>query len=191
MGRQNSFIKRLTDILFGFLILLIFSPFLLLAAIAIKLESDGPVFFLHERTGYRGKKFKLYKLRGMVYNALDIGPEITVKNDPRITLIGKFLRRTSLDEVPNFINVLTGEMCLVGPRPDIPSITDQYTPEQRKVLEFKPGVTGISQINGRQMLSPESRVKMEIDYYTKATFWSDLMIILKTVKVVLSNKGNI
>jgi len=191
MGKQNSFIKRLTDIVFSILILLIFSPILLLAAIFIKLESKGGVFFLHERTGYKGKKFKLYKLRGMVDNALEIGPGITQENDPRLTKSGKILRRTSIDEIPNFINVLKGEMSIVGPRPEIVEITDTYTEEQKKVFDYKPGVTGISQISGRQRLTPEERVKMEIDYYSKATFWSDLKIALKTISVVLNNKGNI
>ena len=191
MGKQNSFIKRLTDIVFGILILIIFSPILLLASIIIKLESKGNVFFLHERAGFEGEKFKLCKLRGMVNNALEIGPEITQVNDPRLTKIGKILRRTSVDEVPNFINVIKGEMSIVGPRPDIFSITNNYTKAQKKVFNFKPGVTGISQINRRQRLTPEERVKMEIDYYNNATFFSDLVVVLKTLKVVLNNKGNI
>ncbi len=191
MGSQNSFIKRLTDIFFSLFILILFSPILLLAAIAIKLESKGPVFFLHERTGFKEEKFKLYKLRGMVNNALEIGPEVTQRNDPRITKVGRFLRRTSIDEIPNFINVIKGEMSLVGPRPDIMSITDKYTNTQKKVFNFKPGVTGVSQINGRQTLTPEERVKMEIDYYNNATFFSDLVVMIKTIKVVLNNKGNI
>jgi lipopolysaccharide/colanic/teichoic acid biosynthesis glycosyltransferase len=191
MGKQNSLIKRLTDIVLSLLILLIFSPLLLIAAIAIKLESKGPVFFLHERTGNKEKKFRLYKLRGMVNNALQVGPEITQINDPRVTKVGRILRRTSIDEIPNFINVIKGEMSIVGPRPDILSITDKYTSLQKKVFEFKPGVTGISQINGRQTLLPEDRVKMEIDYYKNATFISDLVVVLKTIGVVLNNKGNV
>ena len=191
MGKQNSFIKRLTDVLFSLFILLIFSPIILIAAFAIKVETDGPVFFLHERTGYKGKKFKLYKLRGMVKNALEIGPGLTQVNDPRLTKVGKILRRASIDEIPNFINVLKGEMCLVGPRPDITEITDCYSKEERVVLEFKPGVTGISQVNGRQTLTPSERVKMEINYYKNATFLSDLLIIIKTIKVVFNNRGNI
>lgn len=191
MGKQNSAIKRLTDIIFSILILILFSPVLLLAAVAIKFESKGPVFFLHERAGLKGKKFKLYKLRGMVNNALEIGPGITQINDPRLTISGKILRRTSIDEIPNFINVFKGEMSIIGPRPEIFSITDNYSDEQRKVFDFKPGVTGISQISGRQRLTPEERVKMEIDYYKKETFLSDLKVVLKTLKVVLNNKGNI
>jgi undecaprenyl phosphate N,N'-diacetylbacillosamine 1-phosphate transferase len=191
MGKQGSLLKRLSDIIVSFLVLLICSPILLLAIIAIKIESRGPAFFLHPRTGYKGKIFRLYKLRGMVHNALEIGPEITQKKDPRVTKVGRFLRRTSIDEIPNFINVLRGEMCIVGPRPDIISITDSYSDEQKKVFNFKPGVTGISQINGRQTLTPEQRVKMEVDYYNKASFWSDFIIVLKTFKVVINNKGNI
>ncbi|HVO75574.1 MAG TPA: sugar transferase, partial [Ignavibacteriaceae bacterium] len=181
MGKQNDLIRRLTDIIISIFILVVFSPILLLATIAIKIESKGPVLFLHERTGYKGKKFKLFKLRGMVANALDIGPEITRINDSRITKVGKILRRTSIDEIPNFINVLRGEMSLVGPRPEIVSITDNYTPEQKKVLDFLPGVTGISQINGRQTLAPGERVRMEIEYYSNATFLQNMLIIPKTL----------
>ena len=191
MGKQGSWIKRFTDILLSILILVITSPVLLLAILAIKLESKGPAFFLHERTGYKEKKFKLVKFRGMVQNALAVGPELTQVNDPRITRVGRFLRRTSIDEIPNFINVLIGEMTIVGPRPDIPSITDKYTAEQRRIFNFKPGVTGISQISGRQMLTPENRIRMELAYYEKAGFFSDLMVIFKTFLVVFNNKGNI
>lgn len=191
MGKQGSKFKRFTDILISLIVLIITSPVLLLAVLAIKIESPGPAFFLHERIGYKGRKFKLYKLRGMVHNALEVGPELTQINDPRITKIGKILRRTSIDELPNFFNVLKGDMCLVGPRPDIPSIIKLYNNQQRKVLGFKPGVTGISQINGRQMLTPENRVKMEINYYSRANFWTDFWVVIKTILVVFTNKGNI
>lgn len=191
MGRQGSLIKKISDLIISLFTLLIFSPVLLIAAIAIKLETDGPVFFTHERAGYKGKKFKLYKLRGMVHNALEIGPGLTEVNDPRITKVGMFLRRTSIDEIPNFINVLRGEMSIVGPRPEITSIANKYTQSQMEVFNFKPGITGISQINGRQLLSPDERVKMEIEYYNKETFFSDLKIIFKTIKVIVSNEGNI
>ncbi len=191
MGKQGSWLKRFTDILLSSIILVLTSPIFLLSTIAIKLESKGPAIFLHERTGYKGEKFKLIKFRGMVDNALDVGPELTQVNDPRITKVGKFLRRTSIDEIPNFINVLKGEMTIIGPRPDIPLITDKYTKEQSRIFEFKPGVTGISQINGRQMLTPDGRIKMELDYYRDADFFSDLIIFLKTFIVVFNNKGNI
>lgn len=191
MGKQGSFIKRLTDIIFSTLILVFTSPVLLITAIAIKIESKGPVLFVQERTGLNGRPFRMIKFRGMVVNALEIGPELTQENDPRITKVGKFLRRTSIDEIPNFINVLKGEMSLVGPRPEITSITSMYNDFQKKVFEFKPGVTGISQIRGRQKLTPAERVKMEIEYYKQPTIWSDFLIILTTFKIVWSNEGNI
>jgi len=191
MAMQRSFIKRFTDIVFSLLLLIITSPLLLIAMIAIKLDSKGPVFFVHERMGYKGKPFKMFKFRGMIDNALNFGPELTQMNDPRITRVGKLLRRTSLDEIPQVINVLKGEMSIIGPRPEVISIASKYKEEQKKVFEFFPGITGISQINGRQLLNPEDRVIMEIQYYQNATFFKDLSIILKTFKVILSNKGNL
>ncbi len=133
----------------------------------------------------------MYKLRGMFVNALEIGPELTMRDDPRVTKVGRVLRRLSIDEIPQFYNVLKGDMSIVGPRPEITSITDNYTSEQRKVFDFKPGITGYSQINGRQLLTPEERVKMEIEYYSRANFITDLLIILKTPKIVFTNEGNL
>ena len=191
MGKQGSFIKRITDNVLCVLLLIISFPIFIISAIAIKLDSEGPVFFVQERTGLGGKSFKIYKFRGMVNNALEIGPELTQPNDPRITRVGKFLRRTSIDELPQLINVLKGEMSLIGPRPEIISITSNFDSRQKEVFKFKPGITGYSQINGRQKLSPEQRVKMEIEYYSKSNFWSDLMIVTSTIKVILNNEGNI
>jgi lipopolysaccharide/colanic/teichoic acid biosynthesis glycosyltransferase len=191
MSRQGKTLFRIIDFLTSLFILIITLPIFLFTAIAIKLDSKGPVFFIHERTGFKGKKFKMMKFRGMVDNALELGPEITQQNDPRITRVGKFLRRTSIDELPQFINVIKGEMSIIGPRPEIISITDNYSKEQREVFNFKPGITGISQINGRQMLIPDKRIKMEIDYYKKASIKSNIKIFLKTFKVILSNEGNI
>lgn len=191
MGKQGSFLKRFTDILFSIIVLLLSLPLFIIAMIAIKLDSKGPVFFIHERTGYKGKPFKMIKFRGMIDNALAYGPELTQENDPRITRVGKILRRTSFDEVPQFINVLKGEMSIIGPRPEIISITNTYNEYQRKVFDYKPGITGISQINGRQKLTPDQRTKMEIEYYEKENFWSDLKILSKTISVVLTNEGNI
>ena len=191
MGKPGSFIKRFTDIIFSILILIITFPILLISALAIKLDSKGPVFFIQERTGLNGKPFRMYKLRGMVENALEIGPQLTQMNDPRITRVGKFLRRTSIDEIPQVFNVIKGEMSLIGPRPEIIPITTTFNQEQTKVFNFKPGITGYSQVNGRQMLTPYERINMEVKYYSKATFWSDFVIAISTFKVVLNNKGNI
>ena len=191
MGKQSSLLKRFTDILFSAIFLLITSPLLLICSLAIKLESKGPVFFIHERTGLNGKNFKMFKFRGMIDNALKYGPELTQENDPRLTKMGKILRRTSIDEIPNFINVLIGDMSIVGPRPEMPTLTEKYDEMHREIFNFKPGVTGYSQINGRQRLTPEQRVQMELNYYRSANFFSDLKICFKTINVVLSNDGNI
>jgi lipopolysaccharide/colanic/teichoic acid biosynthesis glycosyltransferase len=190
MGKQGSLIKRIFDIVISVLVLVISSPVSLLAALAIKIESKGPALFIQERTGLNGKRFKMLKFRGMIHNALLHGPELTQINDPRITKVGKFLRRTSFDEIPNFINVLMGDMSLVGPRPEIVSITQKYNNGQREIFQFKPGITGYSQTNGRQMLSPEERVRMEIEYYKNESFWRDFALVLKTIKVVITNQDN-
>jgi lipopolysaccharide/colanic/teichoic acid biosynthesis glycosyltransferase len=191
MRINGNFIKRFSDIIFSIIFLIISIPIIIISAIAIKLDSKGPVFFVQDRTGLNGKPFKMIKFRGMVNNAADIGPELTQRDDPRITRVGKILRRTSIDEIPQMINVLKGDMSLVGPRPEITSITLKYSKEQTEVFKFKPGVTGYSQINGRQLLSPDKRVKMEVEYYRKANFWSDIMIAASTFKVILSNEGNL
>ena len=190
MGKQGSLIKRLTDIIISIFVLLITSPILIISALIIKLESKGPALFIQERTGLLGKSFRMFKFRGMIDNALSYGPELTQVDDPRITKVGRFLRRTSIDEIPNFINVLLGEMSIIGPRPEIVSITVGYSNEQKKVFQFKPGITGYSQINGRQMLSPEDRVRMEIEYYQNENFHRDISLLLQTIKVVITNKGN-
>ena len=190
MGKQGSLIKRLTDIIISIFVLFITSPILIISALAIKLESKGPSLFIQERTGLSGKNFRMFKFRGMIDNALSFGPELTQIDDPRITKEGKFLRRTSIDEIPNFINVLLGEMSIIGPRPEIVSITSGYSGEQKKVFQFKPGITGYSQINGRQMLSPEKRVRMEIEYYENENFIRDISLLFQTIKVVITNKGN-
>jgi lipopolysaccharide/colanic/teichoic acid biosynthesis glycosyltransferase len=190
MGKQGSLIKRLTDIIISIFVLLITSPVLIISALVIKLESKGSALFIQERTGFLGENFKMFKFRGMIDNALSFGPELTQVDDPRITKVGRFLRRTSIDEIPNFINVLLGEMSIIGPRPEIVSITAGYSDEQKKVFQFKPGITGYSQINGRQMLSPEERVMMEIEYYKNENFLRDILLLFHTIKVVITNKGN-
>ncbi len=191
MGSNGSVIKRITDIVISLFVLIITSPILLLCMLAIKIESKGPAIFVQERMGKGYKPFKMYKLRGMVHNALEIGPELTQINDPRLTKTGKIFRRMSIDEIPQFLNVLKGDMSFVGPRPEIISITNTYTEKEKRIFDFKPGITGISQINGRQTLTPQERVKLELEYYPKATFWTDFKVVLHTPYVVISNEGNI
>ena len=191
MGKQGSFIKRFSDIVISVISLIITLPIFILSAIAIKVESKGPVFFIQKRSGLNGKAFDMLKFRGMIDNALKYGPELTQQNDPRITKVGRFLRRTSIDELPQLINVLKGEMSIIGPRPEILSITSKYSEEHKEVFKYIPGITGYSQINGRQMLTPQQRTEMEIDYYNNETFWSDIKIVYKTIFVVISNEGNL
>jgi len=191
LGKQGSFVKRFTDILISFISLILTFPIFILAALAIKLETKGPMFFIQKRAGLNGKAFNMIKFRGMIDNALNYGPELTQKNDPRVTKVGRFLRRTSIDELPQFINVLKGEMSIIGPRPEILSITSKYSDAHKEVFKYMPGITGYSQINGRQMLTPDQRTKMEIDYYNNETFWGDFKILFKTFFVVISNEGNI
>ncbi|NOX18120.1 MAG: sugar transferase [Chlorobi bacterium] len=191
MGKHGSIVKRITDIFLSIVLLTISSPLLLISIIAIKLNSKGPAFFVQERIGYNGKPFKMIKLRGMIDNAEALGPLLTQEDDPRLTPIGKVLRRISIDEIPQCINVLKGDMSIIGPRPEVPGIARHYSDEEKRVFSFKPGITGIAQVNGRQTLSPAQRVRMEIEYYSSANIFSDLKVALKTPIIILSNEGNI
>jgi lipopolysaccharide/colanic/teichoic acid biosynthesis glycosyltransferase len=191
MGKHGSIVKRITDIFLSIILLTLTSPLLLISIIAIKLNSKGPAFFVQERIGYDGKPFKMIKLRGMVDNAEAMGPLLTQENDPRLTPVGKVLRRISIDEIPQCINVLKGDMSIIGPRPEVPGIAQHYSEEEKKVFSFKPGITGIAQVNGRQTLTPAQRVRMEIEYYSSANIFTDLKVALKTPIIILSNEGNI
>ncbi len=193
-------IKRGFDIFVSFALLLILSPAFLLFALGIRLDSEGPVFFKSPRLGREGKPFLLWKFRSMVQNA-EIqkstlqnknhrkGPLFKVKNDPRITRFGKFLRRFSLDELPNLINVFKGEMSLIGPRPHLPEEIKKYKNWQKRVLMMKPGITGLAQVSGRSDLAFEEEAKLDLYYMKNWSFWMDLKILLRTIGVVLSQKG--
>ncbi len=158
-------------------------------AVLVKLDSQGPTLFKHERVGKDGKLFLVYKFRTMVKDAGKIGPPLTEKNDPRITRIGKILRRTSLDELPELINVIRGKMSLVGPRPEIPLEMEKYTDWQKKVLRVRPGITGFSQIHGRQDREIPSKLRLDNWYIKHQSLKLDLWILIKTVSVVLSGRG--
>lgn len=148
--------KRLFDIIVSFIALLFLSPLFLVIGIVIKLDSKGPVFYKGERIGRNGIHFKMFKFRNMVENASEIGPSVTYRNDPRITKVGRFLRNSKLDELPNLINVLKGEMSLVGPRPETGDHVVNYTVEQRRVLDARPGIAGLAQIEWHD---EESRIE--------------------------------
>lgn len=180
--------------------LLLISPLMLVIALAIKLTSKGPVIFSQERVGVNGRIFKMYKFRSMVVDAEELkskltdrnemsGPVFKIKNDPRVTTVGRFLRKTSLDELPQLWNVLKQDMSLVGPRPPLPSEVNMYDPRHRKRLVVKPGITCIWQISGRNEVDFEQWMDMDIDYVDRWSFWLDMEILAKTVPVVLMRKG--
>lgn len=181
---------RPLDLLIAALALVVLSPFLLVAAIAIKLGSRGPVFYRQRRVGRDGREFEMLKLRTMVQGSDPVGVgTIVARDDPRVTAAGRFLRRTSLDEVPNLINVLRGEMAIIGPRPTIPAQVDDYTPRQRRRHEVLPGITGWAQVQGRAGIPWEERIELDVWYVDHRDLDLDLRILTKTVWLVLSGQG--
>ncbi len=183
------FLKRVMDLVIaGFLIILTF-PLWIFIAVGIKLDSKGPVFFKQERVGYKGKKFILYKFRTMFVHTPLFSESPKNEDDPRITRFGRFLRRTSLDELPQLINVLKGEMSLVGPRPEMPFIVERYSKWERKRLDVKPGITGLWQILGRKDLPLQENIHYDFYYIKNRSIVLDLFIIFKTVPAVLKRKG--
>lgn len=184
-------VKRVTDIVISSICLFMLFPILLIIALLIKLDSKGSALFIQERSGKEGKIFKIYKFRSMVTNAHRMGLGLEVaKDDFRITRVGSLIRRLSLDELPQLINVLNGDMSIVGPRPALPHQLEKYTDRQRKRLLVKPGITGWAQINGRNNLDWPERIELDVWYVDNQTFLLDLIILIKTIKVVLSREGS-
>ncbi|HEY8467944.1 MAG TPA: sugar transferase [Solirubrobacterales bacterium] len=170
--------------------LIVASPLLLVAAIAIKLDSRGPVIYRQRRVGLNGESFEMWKLRTMTHGAPLGGVwDPLTADDPRVTRVGAWLRRTSLDELPNLVNVLRGEMAIVGPRPTIPEQVAEYTPHQRRRLAVKPGLTGWAQINGRASIPWEERIELDIWYVENRSLRLDLRIIAKTFSLLVTGKG--
>jgi lipopolysaccharide/colanic/teichoic acid biosynthesis glycosyltransferase len=183
-------LRRAFDVLAAAIGLALASPILALAAIAIRLESDGPVFYRQRRVGRDGAQFDLFKLRTMVHGAEHIGAGLAVdEHDSRITRVGALLRRTSLDELPNLVNVLRGEMSIVGPRPTVPVQVAQYSERQRRRLEVKPGITGWAQVNGRASLPWSQRIELDLHYIENRSLALDLRILRMTARLVLSGDG--
>lgn len=180
--------KRLLDILGALVALALLAPVLALAALAVWLDDGGPVLFRQLRVGRGGREFGMFKFRTMVRNAAAIGPWHTADNDPRITRTGRFLRRSSIDELPQIINVLRGEMSLVGPRPQEPRVFAYY-PEQQRRLVLRPGMTGPMQVSGRANLTMDERARLELDYIDHYSLWRDASILLRTIPVVLRGEG--
>jgi len=183
--------KRLLDALVSLVGLIVMAPLFAIVGLAIKLDSSGPVLFVQERVGKDAKLFRAYKFRTMIQGGAHQGAgfHIDGEDDPRITQVGKFLRRWSLDELPQFINILKGEMSIVGPRPTLLYQVEQYDQFQRRRLEVKPGVTGWAQIHGRNVLSWPERIEYDVWYVDNWSFRLDLEIILKTLPVLLKREG--
>lgn len=183
-------IKRIIDFLFSLIILLILLPLFLVVAILIKLDSKGPVIFKQSRLGKDGNVFKVWKFRTMIDNAEKMGTGLTTaQNDPRITRVGKILRKASIDELPQLINVLKGDMSFIGPRPAPVHHLKQYNENERQRLKVLPGITGWAQVNGRNILTWPERIEKDIWYVNNISFLLDLKIAFKTIKVVLFSEG--
>lgn len=181
---------RAFDIAVATLALLLLAPALLIAAIAIKLGSPGSVVYRQRRVGRRGEEFELLKLRTMVEGSDPVGVGTAVgRDDPRVTAAGRFLRRTSLDEIPNLLNVLRGEMAIVGPRPTIPAQVDDYTPRQHRRHEVRPGLTGWAQVQGRAGIPWEERIELDVEYVERRSLALDLRILAKTTGLLVTGQG--
>lgn len=194
------FVKRIIDFLGALLGITLLSPIMLITAVAIKLTSKGPVIFSQDRVGQYGNIFKMYKFRSMIPDAekhIDelkdknemSGPMFKIKDDPRITSIGRFIRRTSIDELPQLFNVLIGNMSLVGPRPNLPREVVQFTEHQKQKLSVKPGITCYWQVMGRNNIDFEEWMELDIKYSKERNIWLDLKLILKTFFVLFGDEN--
>lgn len=193
-------LKKIMDIVCSLVGIIFLSPLFIVVAILIKLEDPkGKVFFSQERYGQYPKKFKMLKFRSMVHNAEELldqlqhlneqtGPAFKIKDDPRITKVGKFIRKTSIDELPQLFNVLKGDMSLVGPRPPIPHEVEQYTEYQMQRLAVKPGLTCIWQVSGRNNIGFDEWVDMDLEYINSRNLWLDVKLIFKTVGVLFGDE---
>jgi lipopolysaccharide/colanic/teichoic acid biosynthesis glycosyltransferase len=183
-------IRRGVDIVVSSFTLLLSAPALAIAAFAIRRESPGAVIYRQRRIGLDGRPFDVLKLRTMVPGAEHIGPGLAInENDSRITRVGAVLRRTSLDELPNLVNVLRGEMSLIGPRPTLPVQVEQYSERQRGRLALRPGITGWAQVNGRASLPWSERIELDLYYVEHRSLALDLKILLRTAALVLGGSG--
>ena len=196
-------IKRVIDVILASVALILLSPLFAIIAIAIKIDSKGPVFFAHKRIGKNGKIIKLYKFRSMVINAEELiksfTPEqmreykenYTLTNDPRITKVGKFLRKTSLDELPQLINIINGDLSIIGPRPVVADELEKYGVNKDKFLSVTPGLTGYWAANGRSNTTYEQRMEMELYYIDNLSLKMDIKVFFKTILSVLKKEGAI
>lgn len=194
-------IKRVIDVILASVALILLSPLFAIIAIAIKIDSKGPVFFAHKRIGKNGKIIKLYKFRSMVINAEELIKSFTpeqmreykenykLTNDPRITKVGKFLRKTSLDELPQLINIINGDLSIIGPRPVVADELEKYGVNKDKFLSVTPGLTGYWAANGRSNTTYEQRMEMELYYIDNLSLKMDIKVFFKTILSVLKKEG--
>lgn len=180
------YFKRFCDIVISLIVFLIFIIPMIVVAFLIKLDSKGPVLFKQTRTGYKGKEFKLYKFRSMTAN----NNVLDFTHENQVTKIGRFIRNTSLDELPQIINVLKGDMSFIGPRPWIVEYYNLFTDEQKKRLDVKPGISGLAQVKGRNNISIIDKINYDLEYVDNCSFKEDLKIIFLTIKIVLKKVGN-
>jgi lipopolysaccharide/colanic/teichoic acid biosynthesis glycosyltransferase len=181
---------RACDIVIALVVLVVLSPVLLLAAIAVRLSGPGPILYRQRRVGLGGRDFEMLKLRTMVEGSDPVGVgRVVTKDDPRVTRAGRFLRRSSLDEIPNFVNVLRGEMAIVGPRPTIRAQVDAYTPRQHRRHEVRPGITGWAQVQGRAGIPWEERIEMDVWYVDHRSALLDLRILATTAWLLITGHG--
>lgn len=189
----ERYIKRIIDIVLALVVCALFSPLFIIISILIKCEDRGPVFYLGERIGRDCKKFKMIKFRSMKVNAPDIrnadGSTYNSRNDPRVTKVGKFLRETSLDEIPQVINVLLGDMSLIGPRPSTWDLLDTYQKDEIDKMKVRPGISGYTQAYYRNELSPREKRIKDAWYANNASFLLDVKIFFKTIETVIKRKG--
>ncbi len=197
---RSACLKRAVDVIGAAAALVVLAPLMALIALAIKLDSPGPVLFLQERVGVGGKPFRLFKFRSMIKGAEGLvesvmtqsilpPPAFKIPNDPRVTRVGRILRRFSLDELPQFINVLKGDMSLVGPRPEEMRVVAQYNDWQRRRLSVKPGLTGPMQVTARGALPLDERVRLELDYIERYSLWEDLRLLARTIPAIIRGSG--
>lgn len=196
-------VKRVIDVILASIALILLSPLFAIIAIAIKIDSKGPVFFAHKRIGKNGKIIKLYKFRSMVINAEELIKSFTpeqmreykenykLTNDPRITKVGKFLRKTSLDELPQLINIINGDLSIIGPRPVVADELEKYGVNKDKFLSVTPGLTGYWAANGRSNTTYEQRMEMELYYIDNLSLKMDIKVFFKTILSVLKKEGAI
>ena len=198
--RSAIVMKRIIDIAGGIAGLVVLCPFMIAAAVAIKIEDGGPIFYRQTRVGKWGIPFQIIKFRSMKMNADKMkddllkenetnGLTFKMKEDPRITRVGRIIRKASIDEMPQFINVIKGEMSMVGPRPPVPREVALYGPHERRRLEIKPGITCIWQVSGRSNIPFDSQVLLDIRYIRERTIWNDIELVLRTVPAVLFGRG--